>query len=415
MPKSYLSQEPGALRALRLDFDPYTQVKARLRALAACGHPTSKVEVIILGGTWTALPRRYQTWYVRRVLMALNDGLHGPKPRTSASLESLQLENETTTHRLVGLTIETRPDWLSAVEIQRHMRLGVTRVELGVQTLDDAVQQITRRGHTRADTARALQLLKDAGLKVGIHMMPGLPGATPAGDREQLRAVCTDEDMCPDQMKVYPCVVTPHSELATWWHRGDYTPYDTDTLTTILRDLYTYVPEYMRLVRIVRDIPGTQILAGSQVTNLRQLMENAGIISRDIRARELGSRALPPQAVLTLMQRAYRASGGEEIFMSIEECTSDTLVAFARVRLQQDGRIAYLRELHTYGTEVAVGSAHTLSGQHRGHGKKLLTAAESLARERGYTCMRIPSGIGVREYYRKCGYMLRGVYMEKDL
>lgn len=415
MPKSYLSREPGVLRAVKNKFDPYRQVQSRLEALAACGHPVGKIELIILGGTWTALPRWYQTYFVRRLFEALNDGLeNSPKKKAGLSLSELQKVNETARHRCVGLTVETRPDWLDPEEIQRQLKLGVTRFELGVQTLDDEIQRKTKRGHFKKDAENGIKLLKDAGLKVGIHIMPGLPGATAEGDKAMLAQIFEDSMIRPDQMKVYPCMVTPHTELAKWWQRGEFEPYSTPVVAEILAAGMRATPEYCRLVRIVRDIPGTQILAGSQVTNLRQLIEQSGAVARDIRARELKGESFDA-ADVRLVERPYEASGGQELFLSFEDTRQDKLIAFARLRLQADGRLAFVRELHSYGQEQAIGRNSGAAGQHRGYGRQLLARAEEIAKSRGYRIMKIPAGVGTREYYRKFGYELSGPYMAKKL
>lgn len=442
MPKSYLANQPGAMRALRNEFDPYRQVRERLETLQSCGHPAEKIELIILGGTWTALPRWYQTWFVRRCLIAMNcppekggsreagggfDANGERSKKENTSLTSLSLANESAPHRLVGFTVETRPDWLDAEEIAYQRRLGVTRVELGAQSTYDDVLKHTKRGHTTARTIEAVRLLKNAGMKVGLHLMPNLPLSSPERDFAMLREVFETGAYMPDQIKIYPCSVLPNTALERQWRAGTYTPYDDDTLTDLVGRMHALIPEWCRVSRVVRDIPATSILAGAKITNLRQVLQNRGIRARDIHDREIGEGEIEPKNI-ELVERRYAASDGEEIFLSFEDTKRDKLVAFCRLRLSKGNlassgrrdddisptRTAFIREVHSYGQEVAVGK-HDASGQHRGYGRRLIDEAEKLAKKAGYAEVNIPAGVGVRPYYRRLGYILRGTYMAKDL
>ncbi len=410
LPKSYLSNQPGAMRAVRNQFDPHRQVSERLASLQACGHPAEKIELIILGGTWTALPRWYQTWFVRRCLQALNTKTKAK----SNSLSDLQTANERAQSRLVGLTIETRPDWLSLAEVRHQMRLGVTRVELGAQSLDDTVLKFTKRGHTAAQTATAIKLLKNAGLKVGLHMMPDLPGTTPAKDLAMFHVLFESDDYRPDQLKIYPCSVLAGTGLERLWRAQQYHPYSNTVLTSLVAELKKITPEYCRLARIVRDIPATSILAGCKLTNLRQILQNKKVKCRCIRCREIRDTKFDPKNV-ELIKRVFIASGEQEIFLSYEDTKQDKILAFCRLRLCATDRTAFVRELHSYGQELALTQRTKASGQHHGYGRRLLDHAEKIAKKSRVKLIKIPAGIGVRPYYRKLGYYLDKPYMIKKI
>ncbi|MFH0776923.1 MAG: tRNA uridine(34) 5-carboxymethylaminomethyl modification radical SAM/GNAT enzyme Elp3 [Patescibacteria group bacterium] len=275
MPKSYLSNEPAVMRAVRAKFDPFRQVKDRLKALESCGHPTEKIELIVMGGTFSAHPRKYQTWFVKRCFAALNS-----RKAKSNSTEDLKSANEKSKHRLVGLTLETRPDFLDAAEIKRFLELGATRVEIGVQNLDDRILKISKRGHDAAASARAIALLKKNGLKIGIHMMPNLPGATPQSDFKMFREIFENEKWRPDQIKIYPTVLVANTELEKLWRAGKWRPYSDEVLTGLLVKVKALVPPWVRLTRVIRDIPAESILAGSKLTNLRQILQQKKLFVR---------------------------------------------------------------------------------------------------------------------------------------
>lgn len=404
MPKSYLPNQPGAMRAIRNKFDPFNQVAERLNSLQKCGHPAEKIELIILGGTWTALPKWYQTWFVRRCLQALNRSKLG-------SLEELKIANEHARHKLVGFTIETRPDWIDTKEIRRQRRLGVTRVELGAQSVYDDVLARTKRGHKTAKTIEAVRLLKDAGMKVGLHLMPNLPLSSPKRDIDMMRTVFESGDYCPDQIKIYPCSVLPRTKLEKEWKAGEYKPYSNAKLADVIAEVYKVVPEYCRISRVVRDIPEGNILAGSKMSNLRQVLDNKGIRAHDIREREIKGGTVDP-ADIEMIEREFNTSGGQEVFLSYEAVKADKLIAFARLRLPGAGKTAFIREVHSYGFETPVGKS---GSQHRGFGKKLIKQAEQLTRKAGFAKVCVPAGVGVRAYYAKLGYELENDYMAKTL
>ncbi len=393
MPKSYLSNEPAVMRAVRAEFDPFRQVRDRLAALENCGHATEKIELIVMGGTFSAHPRKYQNWFLRRCFAALNS-----RRAKSNSLANLKTANEKSRHRVVGITLETRPDFLDEREVRRFLKLGATRVEIGVQNLDDRILKISKRGHGAAESARAIALLKKNGLKVGIHMMPNLPGATPKSDFEMFREIFGDEKWRPDQIKIYPTVLVENCELEKLWRAKKWRPYSDKILTELLAKIKSIVPEWVRLTRIIRDIPAESILAGSKLTNLRQILQQRKVACRCIRCREIRSENFDARKV-KLIRREYRASGGREIFLSFE--FGEKLISLLRLRLDEN---ATVRELHTFGEEVGISKSG--NSQHRGFGKKLISAAERIARENGFAKLRIISGVGVREYYRKLGYSL---------
>jgi elongator complex protein 3 len=425
MPKSYLSSEPAMMRAVLNRFDPYLQVSNRLQSLQLTGHFTDKVDLIVSGGTFSFYPKHYQTAFLRGIFNALNF----PLP-ASRSLSEAQKLNETALNRCIGLSLETRPDLVSEAEIKRMRRLGCTRVEIGVQSLQNDILARSKRGHTTAEVKRAFRLLKDAALKVNAHMMPNLPGATPEGDLRDMRELFENADYRPDWLKVYPCMVVPWSALEKMYRQGQYQSYDDETLINLLVEMHRIWPEYVRVTRVYRDIPAGMIVSGSKYSNLRQIVETRlakeGIYPREIRSREIRDLPIDPDN-LEMNTRQYQASGGEEFFITFEDRRLDKLCALLRLRFSAcslEGRrhfigelegAALIRELHTYGEQVAISSRQAEASQHLGLGKKLMAEAERLARSAGYKKIAVISGIGVREYYRKLGYSQSGTYMVKAL
>jgi elongator complex protein 3 len=430
-PKSYLPNEPAVLRALRSDFDPAAQVRCRLAALAETGHATDKVELIVKGGTWSFYPAAYQERFIQQCVQAANDwgrpsAAGTAEPSAAATLEATLTENESARARIIGITIETRPDYVDAAEILRLRRLGVTRVELGVQTLEEDVLAAIVRDHGTAQVREATRLLKDAGFKVAYHLMPNLPGATPASDLASLRGLFDDPAYRPDALKIYPCVVLETAELYQWWRQGRHRPYDDETLIELLLAMKRSVPPYVRLERIIRDIPSTSIRAGSLATNLREAVQRRmaarGLRCRCIRCRQVRAGAAGP---LRLVRRTYEASGGTEVFLSAEDPGRDQLASLLRLRIPRAGApealpelrgAALLRELHTYGTHLPLHAADEAAAQHRGWGARLVREAERIACEEfGRTRLAVIAGVGVRAYYRRLGYALEGTYMVKPL
>ncbi|WOX57777.1 tRNA uridine(34) 5-carboxymethylaminomethyl modification radical SAM/GNAT enzyme Elp3 [Methanoculleus receptaculi] len=419
-PQSYTGEEPAALRAREHGFDPYAQVQARLGQFEALGHHIEKAEVIVMGGTITARPIDYQEWFVGAAVQAMNDYPRAGTAPAGPDLDAIAASNESARVRCVAITFETRPDWCLKEHINRMLGMGVTKVELGVQHLDDRILEYNRRGHTVAETVAANGLLRDAGLKVGFHVMPNLPGASMADDRRMFEDLFADERFRPDFLKIYPTLVTPGTEIEALWERGEYQPYTEDELIDLVAYAKSLLPEYVRLQRIQRDIPARLITAGSRHSNFRQLagarLREQGGRCRCIRCREAGRSPAPEEVSISTL--VYRACGGEERF--IQAGSKDTLIGFARLRFpQQTFReeltgAALLRELHVYGSLVPISTpASPEEWQHRSYGAQLLSRAEEEARDHGCRRIAVMSGVGVRPYYRKQGYERVGPYMIK--
>jgi elongator complex protein 3 len=419
-PQSYTGEEPAALRAREHDYDPYTQVQARLGQFEALGHAVDKAELIVMGGTMTARPWEYQEEFVTACIRAMNEYGKVP-PGGSPTREEVFARNETAPVRCVAMTFETRPDWCRQPEIDRMLTLGVTKVELGVQQIDDRILSFNRRGCTVADTVTANRLLRDAGLKVGFHVMPNLPGSTIADDRRLFEGLFSDDRFRPDFLKIYPTLVTPGSEIEALWQEGAYAPYDEDLLIDLCAYGKSLLPPYVRLQRIQRDIPAKLIVAGSRHSNFRQLardrLEEQGGRCRCIRCREIGR--LPSEATAELTEERYSCCGGEEHFISA--VSGDSLIGFARLRTggdrwrEETKDAALIRELHVYGSMVPIGrSPDPEQRQHRRFGDRLLTAAEEAAWAAGYRRIAVMSGIGVRPWYRRHGYHREGPYLVRE-
>ncbi|MFA5266871.1 MAG: tRNA uridine(34) 5-carboxymethylaminomethyl modification radical SAM/GNAT enzyme Elp3 [Methanoregula sp.] len=421
-PQSYTGEEPAAKRAREHDFDPFRQVQARLSQFETLGHRVEKVELIVMGGTMTARPVEYQQEFVARCIEAMNTYPGGTPAPEAPAVSTVEDANETSAIRCVAITFETRPDWSRKEHIDRMLEYGVTKVELGVQHVDDAILTFNRRGCTVADTVEANTLLRDAGMKVGFHMMPNLPGSDPAADRQMFETLFSDPRFRPDFLKIYPTLVTPGSEIEALWQEGKYSPYDEDDLVDLIAYGKSLIPEYTRLQRIQRDIPAKLIVAGSKHSNFRQLAKNrleaSGKRCRCIRCREIGR--APSVAESEIQVLVYDCCGGTEHFISA--VSGDSLIGFARLRFPsmtyrpELEHAALMRELHVYGSLVPVGQgAESEEWQHREYGKVLLARAEEIARNAGFRSLAIMSGIGVRPYYRRQGYERRGPYMIREL
>jgi elongator complex protein 3 len=423
-PQSYTPESPAVLRAKRCDYDARQQVALRLRTFAEMGHPTDKIELIVMGGTFLAHPMDYQYRFIKDCY----DGLNGVASATLAEAKKL---NETARHRCTGLCLETRPDWCQQEEIDRMLEFGTTRVELGVQTLNDDVYRLVRRGHSVADVVGATALLREHGFKVYYHWMPGLPGSTPELDLELSRVLFDDERFKPDGLKLYPTMVVAGTELEKWYRDGRYQPYDNETMVNLTIGIKSMVPKYVRISRVLRDIPSKFIVAGlkdSLRDIVRERMRQADIECRCIRCREYGHRVQAGREAGEphMVRMDYDASGGREVFLSFED-EGETLYGLLRMRLQSrpvpalgpgwNGNLALIRELHVFGPEVPINEQRTESVQHRGLGKALLREAERIARD-DFLANRVIvlSGTGAREYYRtEFGYSSQGDYMIKNL
>lgn len=433
MPKSYLSKEPAAARALMNDFDPYMQITNRLRALEMNGHPIDKIEMIVIGGTWSFYHPNYQEEFLIGCYRACNDYNTENDSRTESYedrltyLLELQDRNERAVSRIIGLSIETRPDYITDFEIKRLRSLGVTKVEIGVQHLDDDVLKLTKRDMKIERVKKATELLRNAGFKMVYHMMPNLPGSTPERDISMFDELFNSEDFQPDMLKIYPCMVLEHSELYDIWKEGGFIAYTDAQLIEVMREEKKRVPAYVRILRVYRDIPASYIKAGSTISNLRQVMDvdmkENGWQCQCIRCREIREGAYNPEE-FELRNKTFRTKTGTEMFLSFEHKTERKLASFTRLRLPDElGKnaplpvlvgAALIRELHTYGRHTKVGGSGTQS-QHVGFGRRLLAEAERIAKEKGYSKLAVISGIGVRGYYRMLGYTLEGTYMVKSL
>jgi elongator complex protein 3 (tRNA carboxymethyluridine synthase) len=422
-PQSYLPDSPGMRTALAAGFDPGLQVKSALDKYRANGHDVGKVETIIEGGTFIAVPESYQEEFVKGVY----DGLNGAR---SEDLEEAMRRNEDAPSRCVGLTVESKPDWCRPRDVDLMLGYGITRLEIGVQSLRDRTLARANRGHTVADTVGAFRVARDAGLKVTAHMMPGLPGASPDEDLSDLRRLFEDEDFRPDMTKFYPTLVVPGTSLAKQYEAGLYRPYGVDLVVEILSEMKRFVPPWHRIMRIQREIPRAEISAGVENGNLRQIvLERArekGYACRCIRCREValaGPSAFDPSDTLGYVEERYEAAGGTEVFGSFEHSRSARIAGFARMRLPSEKAHrpevqggAVVRELRVYGRVVGVGQRREDAWQHRGLGAALMDRMERAAKEEfGARRVLVTSAVGTRNYYRKLGYTRLGPYMAKDL
>ena len=418
MPKSYLPDEPGARRGLEHNFDPFGQVSSRLQALKAVGHPTDKVELLILGGSWCAYRRDYHEWYIKRCFDALN-GVE------SDSLEQAQMLNETAENRNVGLVIETRPLDITLAELRWLRKLGVTKLQMGAQSLDDHILELNQRGHSVADTQRAVSLLRAAGFKVVLHWMPNLLGASLESDRVDFTRLW--DDLCPDEIKIYPTQLLANSELYAYWQRGEYTPYTTDELVKLIADIKPTIPRYCRVNRVVRDIPSGNVVEGNKRTSLRldiqKELKRRGTRCQCIRCREVKKQAVQAES-LHLEDLVYQAGGAEEHFLSFVT-PDDLLAGFLRLSLPGEASpetglddlcgAAIIREVHVFGQSLAVGAEKDGAAQHAGLGTELLQRAEAIAMQNGFKRLAVISAIGTRLYYLERGFERGELYLVKSL
>lgn len=417
MPKSYLSDEPAAQRAKLLNFDPKKQVEGRIRQMVETGHITDKIDLIVIGGTFGSYPEKYK----REFFKAMFDGVNGV---ASATLLEAQKINETAEKRVVGISIETRPDWVNEDEIKLWRELGVTKVQLGVQAFDEAILKKIKRGHGLKEVAEATRLCRDAGLKICYHYMPNLPGSSPEKDVEMARMMFEDSRFGPDYLKVYPAMTIKGTEMYEMWKQGEYVPYGEAELIGVLKEIKAQTPIWCRIDRLIRDISKKWVSAGMARTNLRQVLQaelaKEGKRCRCIRCREVRGGVYDAKVELRVCER--ESLGGKELFLSYE--SRDSLFAMLRLRLPGTGEkmlfdelvgAAIVREVHTYGQVAQIDTSDGIKSQHRGLGKMLMAKAEEIAGERGYKKQAVISAIGTREYYRKLGYRLEGMYMVKEL
>ncbi len=422
MPKSYLSGEPAAERAKGLKFNPYSQVKKRIEMLENEGHPTDKIDLRTIGGTWSFYPKNYQNWFMKRCFDACNE-------KFSKNLGNSQKLNEKAKHRIIGVSIETRPDFINEEEIKRLRGLGVTRVELGVQSIYDDVLKLNLRGHGVKETILATKLLKDAGVKVCYQMMPNLPGSNLKRDEKMFEELFNNPDFQPDYLKIYPCALVKEAPLYRWYLKGKYKSYTKEKLINLIKKIKKKIPCYVRIQRITRDIPSPSVVTGgAKISNLRQIilkeMEKEGWQCKCIRCREVRGKYDQGEKIY-LFRQDYEASGGKEIFLSFENRNRSKLFSFLKLRIPSqyfEKRKHFLgvlvgatiiREVQTLGQLVPIGKKK-MAPQHRGLGKKLIKEAEKIAKkEFNLKKMVAISGVGVRDYFKKMGYNLSESYMVK--
>jgi elongator complex protein 3 len=458
VPQSYLGNEPSTMRGIRNEFDAFLITFNRLEQYFTNGHCPEKIECIVQGGTFLAYPKEYQEEFITNFYKALNDfsdkfykkGLDIEKFKTffelptdfkdearckrimdrekalksHSTLEKEQTRNEKSNIRCVALAIETRPDWCFEKHIDEMLRFGTTRVELGVQCLKDEVLEFCHRGHTMADLKKASKLMKNALLKHGYHMMPGLPKTTQKEDVEMFKELFDDPDYMPDSLKIYPCMIFKGTILYDIYKKGDFTPIEAEAAANIIVEAKKYIPKWCRVMRVQRDIPEKYVEAGVKMTNLRQLvhkkMNAKGLKCKCIRCREPKARNIDWDSV-ELKRVDYESSGGKEVFLSYEDTKNDILLGFCRLRIVPESHRpeispgdAGIRELHVYGASTPLGQEGSI--QHRGLGKKLVAEAERIAKKEFKSKkILVISGVGVREYYYNLGYKEDGVYVSKKL
>jgi elongator complex protein 3 len=427
VPQSYTGFEPAAMRGLQNEFDPFLQVRSRIEQLRAIGHNVDKVELIVMGGTFPAAPLDYQEWFIQRCL----DAIAG---KDSLSLEEAKRNAETSRIRNVGITVETRPDWAKETHVDHMLDMGVTRVELGVQNPNDEIYRLVGRKHTVQDVVEATRIMKDAGLKIVYHLMLGLPGSSLEEDLKVFERIFGNSDFKPDMIKIYPCLVLKDTRAYEWFLEGKYRPYTNEEAARLIVEAKKIIPCWVRVMRVQRDIPAPLIVAGVNRSNLRQLVQQKlreqGVRCRCIRCREVGHRMMFDKVKVNsdkveILTRKYLASEGEEVFISAEDVENDVLIGYLRLRIPSEKAhrqevkakpCSIVRELHVYGPLVPVGERLARAWQHRGFGGVLLGEAERISREEfGLEKVLVLSGLGVREYFGRFGYVCDGVYMEKRL
>lgn len=425
-PQSYVGAEPAALRGIQLDYDPYAQVTTRLNQLEQIGHNVDKAELIVMGGTITSRPVFYQEWFVKRCLDAMNS-YGGDMNLKSSSIAQAQKVNESVRIRNVGITFETRPDYTGKEHVDEMLKIGVTKVELGVQHICDEVLDGIDRGHKRYEIIEANRILRDSSLKVGFHMMPGLPHSNFDEDLKMFKELFSNPDFKPDYLKIYPTLVTEGTRLYDIWKKGEYMPLSNEEGAELVARIKSILPTWVRLQRVQRDIPARFIIDGVNKSNLRQLarvkLEEMGGKCRCIRCREVGYAHLDGNEPkdIELSVKKYEACGGVEHFLSYEDLEGDILIGFSRLRFPKsphrpelDGA-SLIRDLHVYGPMMQLDTKRDYGWQHRGYGKMLLHDAEEISSNEGFKKIVIISGIGVREYYRRLGYTKDGPFMSKML
>jgi elongator complex protein 3 len=426
VPQSYTGLEPAAMRGSQNDYDAYNQVKHRIEQYKSIGHSVDKIELIIMGGTFPSAPQGYQEEFIKRCLDAINSV-------SSNSIEEAKKLAETGQIRNVGITVETRPDWAKERHVDQMLSMGVTRVEVGVQNVYDDIYELVNRGHNVKDVIDATRILKDSGLKVVYHMMPGLPGSNFERDLEGFKQIFSDANFKPDMLKIYPCLVIEGTKLHEWWKQGKYEPYTTEEAVKLISEVKKTVPEWVRIMRVQRDIPAYLIEKGVDKSNLRELVLNRlkeeNRRCKCIRCREAGHRWLKDNVVpdyeqVEVFVKTYEASEGTEHFISVEDPMNDVLIGYLRLRFPSNmthrpeisaKEASIIRELRVCGPVVPVGKHFKEAYQHKGCGKLLLEKAEEISKKHGRSKIVVTSALGTKRYYRRLGYQYDGPYMSKSL
>ena len=458
MPKSYLSGEPAAERAKRLKFNPYLQVKKRIEMLKNEGHPTDKIDLRIIGGTWSYYPKNYQVWFIKECFRACNGFNRTKKSKIKnpykaepsgfrqksklqikiQKLEKIQKRNEKAKSRITGISVETRPDFINERGVKFMRELGITRVELGVQSVFDDVLKLNLRGHGVREIILATKILKDAGFKICYQVMPNLLGSDLERDEKMFKGLFSNSNFSPDYLKIYPCALLKETPLYKWYLKGKYKPYPKEELIDLTKKIKLKIPYYVRIQRITRDIPSQYIIeGGAKISNLRQIvqekMKNENLKCKCIRCREIREKYDPKEKVY-LFRKDYKASEGKEIFLSFENKNRTKLFSFLRLRIPLKGHnrvttvtkvcpillvlknAALIREIQTFGEVVPPHQIWWGAPQHRGFGKKLIKEAEKIVKkEFGLRKIAVISGVGVRDYFKKLGYRLKTTYMTKEI
>ena len=431
MPKSYLSDEPACQRAERNEFDPYLQVTSRLHTLSQMGHATDKVELIVLGGTWFDYPRDYRLWFIGQLFSACNGSERTPEgnPPDSATLESLHKANEEAEHRVVGLVIETRPDTVTPENLREMRALGCTKIQLGVQSIDQGILKANGRRETPDTIRRALELSRLFGFKTHTHIMLNLLTATPETDKRDFRTFVTDKAYLPDEIKLYPCALVAGTQLVDCYQNGSWRPYSEEELLDVLCADMKATPAFTRVSRMIRDISAQDILVGNKKTNLRQLVEERLHAEQapiaEIRYREIGTEEVD-LSELTLDELVYETTATTEHFL--QWLTPEGKIAgFLRLSLPHPDALqrygsdvpifpgeAMIREVHVYGFATRIDTSGA-SAQHHGLGRSLVERAAEIALDAGYNALNVISAIGTRAYYRKLGFADNGLYQQRKL
>jgi len=431
MPKSYISSEPGAQRALKNEFNPFNQTYNRIKALQNIGHNTDKIELIILGGTCSFYPEQYIVWFVKRCFDGMNsfgdnkyDKDIGLENISWNDLYEAQRVNESTICRNVGLVLETRPDYITEEEVIRLRKLGATKIQIGIQSLDDNILKLNRRGHSTKETEKAFELLRLAGFKIHAHWMPNLYGSDVKKDIKDYKKLWNRE-YHPDELKIYPTSIIKDTLLEKYYREGNYKPYTKKQLLDVFVNILPTTPRYTRLTRIVRDIPSDEIIDGNKSTNFRQIAEEEilkkGKKLQDIRSREIKDKDITWED-LKLETIKYQTTVSTEYFISYKTKETDKICSFLRLTLpKKDSYIeeikgsAIIREVHVYGSLVNIGKDSSGEPQHLGLGKKMIKIAENISRKNKFKKLSVISAIGTKEYYRKRGFEDIELYMVKDI